>query len=420
VSVCAAIVVAVAASSASASAQDSNVALPKGWIVAAAPGIVGEPDVLKKLMNATDGLVAPDREPADGVYAEFGNMITGAGWISLGPGYRRHVFHEQAVVDVSAAVSWKLYQVVQGRFELPHLAHRRLLVGGQVRYQDARQVDYFGLGNDVPPENGSAYRFRNSDVLGYATVRPKSWLSVNGRFGWIPRADVLKPEGPRLSMPSTIDRFDETSAPGIASQPPLLHADAALVVDWTDHAGHPARGGTYRAAAAAYSDRDNGTYSFRRYELEAAQYIPLLTTKWILALHGWGVVSDTADGQVVPFYLLPSLGGSNTLRGYTDFRFHDRNMEVFNVESRWALFSHVDVAVFADAGKVEPRADDLSFGHLKQAYGAGLRLHNASSTLARLDVGHGTEGWHLFFKISEPLKRSAPASGRSSVVPFIP
>jgi hypothetical protein len=34
--------------------------------------------------------------------------------------------------------------------------------------------------------------------------------------------------------------------------------------------------------------------------------------------------------NTVPFYLLPSLGGKNTLRGYYDYRFHDRNMEVFN------------------------------------------------------------------------------------------
>jgi outer membrane protein assembly factor BamA len=137
-------------------------------------------------------------------------------------------------------------------------------------------------------------------------------------------------------------------------------------------------------------------------------------------VHGWGVISDTSAERDVPFYLMPSLGGGNTLRGYTDFRFHDRNMEVLNAESRWALFSHVDVAAFADAGKVAPRAGDLDFHHLKYSYGAGLRLHNASSTLARLDVGHSTEGWHVFFKVSEPLKRSAPASGRSSVVPFIP
>ena len=74
-------------------------------------------------------------------------------------------------VDVSAAVSWKLYNVAQASVEMPHLAHDRLTVGAQVIRQDFMQVDYFGLGNDSRVSDQSAYRFTNSDILGYATVR---------------------------------------------------------------------------------------------------------------------------------------------------------------------------------------------------------------------------------------------------------
>lgn len=151
-----------------------------------------------------------------------------------------------------------------------------------------------------------------------------------------------------------------------------------------------------------------------------SQFIPLFTAKWILALHGWEVWSDTSGSSVVPFYMLPSLGGKNTLRGYQEYRFHDRDMQAFNVESRWALFAHVDVAAFIDLGKMAARAGDLDFTQLKRSYGAGLRLHNATSTLARFDVGHSVEGWRVFFKISDSFKRSVPASGRSAVVPFVP
>src|SRR5262249_18265032 len=132
------------------------------------------------------------------------------------------------------------------------------------------------------------------------------------------------------------------------------------------------------------------------------------------------VFSDTQGGREVPFYLMPSLGGGNTLRGYTDYRFHDRNMQSFNAESRWALFAHLDVAAFYDAGKVGARARDLDFSDLRHAYGARLRLHNSTTTLARLDVGHSVEGWHVFFKMTDPFRRSKPAFGRPSVAPFVP
>jgi outer membrane protein assembly factor BamA len=117
---------------------------------------------------------------------------------------------------------------------------------------------------------------------------------------------------------------------------------------------------------------------------------------------------------------LPSLGGKNTLRGYRDYRFHDRDMQVFNAESRWALFTHVDAAIFADAGKVASVAGDLDFKHLRKSYGAGLRVHTRTATVGRLDFGHSTEGWRVVFKINDPFKRSTLSGGRTEVIPFVP
>jgi hypothetical protein len=404
-----------------ASAQDSGApGLPPGWIPKTASGLFAEPSLLKKLVNSSDGSLNGDAEPKDGLYGEFGNMITGAGWISAGPGYRRHVLDDRAVVDVSAAVSWNLYKTVQGRFSLPHLAHDRLAIGVQGMYQDLLEVDYFGLGDNSVVSNRSGYRFNNLDVLGFAAAHPTKWLSVDGRVGWIPRPDLSSATGPKVGVPNTIDLFSDSSAPGLHAPPSFVHADVSVAADWRDHPGHPTIGGVYRVTVAGYSDRDAGAYSFRRYEVEASQFLPLFTRKWILALHGWEVFSDTSSGRVVPFYLMPSLGGKNTLRGYFDYRYHDNDMQVFNAESRWALLAHMDAAVFVDTGKVAPRAGDLDFSHLKRSFGAGLRVHNATSTLARLDVGHSTEGWRVFLKVSDSFKRSSPASGRSAVVPFVP
>jgi outer membrane protein assembly factor BamA len=417
---CAGVLTTIVATSGRTFAQDAEAALPRGWIVRATPGIFTEPYTFRHFINSTDSGLAADREPVDGFYPEFGNMITGEGWISAGPGYRQRLFSGRAVVDASAAVSWNLYQVYQGQFELPHLAHDRLSAGVQAMYQNVRAVEYFGLGNDSLKSQSSAYHFENGDVLAYATISATHWLSLSGRFGWIPRPELSHADGPRVTVPNTVDLFTQASAPGLRSPRPFLHGDVSLAADWRDHTGHPTRGGLYRVGIAAYSDRDDGTYSFRRYEIEAAQFVPLFTPRWILALHGWEVFSDTSAGDLVPFYLMPSLGGKNTLRGYQDYRFHDRNMQVFNVESRWAVWTHVDLAVFADVGKTAPRVSDLDFSHLKDSYGAGFRVHNATSTLLRVDLGHSVDGWRLFVKVSDPFKRTTPFSGRSSVVPFVP
>jgi surface antigen Omp85-like protein len=383
-------------------------------------GLLSEPSFLTKVINRADSELNQSGEPKDGFYPELGNMITGSGWVSAGPGYRQHLFDGHAVVHVSGAVSWNLYKMAQGRFELPRLAKGHLTVGSQVIYQDLLQVNYFGLGNDSLKSNRSGYRLDETDVLGYATVRTTPWLSVSGRFGWIHQAELSTLTGWSVTYPNTLAVFSDATAPGLAQQPAFLHGDVSVAADTRDSAGHPTRGGLYRVTAASYADRNYGAYSFRRYEAEAAQFVPLVADTWVLAFHAWEVFSDTSSGNTVPFYLMPSLGGKNTLRGYDDFRFHDRDMQVFSAESRWELFTHLDVAVFADAGKVAPDASDLDFKQLRTSYGVGLRLHNRSSTVTRLDIGHSGEGWRFIFKVNDPFKRSTLSGGRTEVIPFVP
>jgi len=57
--------------------------LPPGWVTPTPIGLFAEPTAMKKLINATDGLVG-DADGRDGPYAELGHMITGAGWTVTG------------------------------------------------------------------------------------------------------------------------------------------------------------------------------------------------------------------------------------------------------------------------------------------------------------------------------------------------
>jgi hypothetical protein len=100
-----------------------------------------------------------------------------------------------------------------------------------------------------------------------------------------------------VAVPSTIDLFSDASAPGILAQPSFLHGDVLVAADLRDHKGHPTGGGLYQVSAAVYSDRDGGTYSFRRYEADAAQFVPLGTRRWILALHARVAFSDASSGH---------------------------------------------------------------------------------------------------------------------------
>jgi outer membrane protein assembly factor BamA len=145
--------------------------------------------------------------------------------------------------------------------------------------------------------------------------------------------------------------------------------------------------------------------------------VPLLYDGLILAFHGWTAMSDTADGQAVPLYLMPSLGGTSMLRAFPNYRFHDRNLLVLNAEARLALTMHLDTAVFVDAGSVAPRVEDLRVANA--SYGLGFRLHTHKKTTVRLDAAHGREGWRVSFSLNDPFRLRRLAR-HTAALPFVP
>jgi len=202
-----------------------------------------------------------------------------------------------------------------------------------------------------------------------------------------------------------------------ASQPDFVHSELSVTANTLDSRSHPTEGGLYRAALTSYLDRAAGTYSFNQYEGEVVQMVPVVDRRVLLGLHGWTVFTDTLADHLVPFYLMPSIGGNNTLRAYDDFQFHERNTIVVSAELRVALSPHLDLAGFYDAGNVAARFGDLNFD--KTSIGSGLRFHLRNTTMGRVDVAHGTEGWRVIFRTTDPFQLSR-VTRRTAAVPFMP
>jgi hypothetical protein len=380
----------------------------------------GEPEIVTKVIHRFEKFKfgeAPTATSRDGFYPELTNLPTGSGWFILGPGYRHHLAGGKALLDGSGAISWRGYKVVQGRFELPQLAHDRLTVGTQAMWRDEMQVRFFGTGPDSLDANDSQYRIRATDVVGYATAKASRWLSFGGRVGWLQRPEILASGGTfKKAIPDLQEVFPNDPVLLVDQQPSYLHSDLSVTADNRDHAAYPTRGGIYRASWEDYSDRDGGTFSFQRYQVEGLQLIPVVAGRWTLAAHGFGVFSDVPAGNDVPIYLMPSLGGHNSIRAYHDYRFHDRNVLLLSVESRFGLTPHMDVAVFYDAGNVAPRAADLNLD--KTGYGVGWRVHGVGSTMLRIEYAHGAEGNRIFIQLHDPFRISR-LTKRMAPMPFV-
>jgi len=380
--------------------------------------IFAEPRTIARGIDFVTRTLGDGSDVKSGFYLETSNMPTGAGWITAGPGYRYWLFGDQMFVDGSAAVSWRAYKMAQARIEMPQLAKSRLVLGMQVRWQDLTQVSYFGEGADSLETDRSEYRLESTNIAGYATVRPTPWLSVGARIGWLDRPSLGAPAGTfQRGNPPTQQVFPGDPVFSLSPQPSFAYREASIAVDTRNRPGHPTTGGLYRAAWAGYTDQDHGAFSFRRSEVEAAHFIPVSRSRVVFAMHGWLVASHTADEEWVPFYFEPSLGGHNTLRSFSEYRFHGRNLLLVNLETRIALFNHLDAAIFVDAGNVGPQVADVNLD--KRSYGAGLRLHSRESTFARVDIAQGAEGWRFMLRLSDPLQLKR-LTRRTAPVPFVP
>jgi outer membrane protein assembly factor BamA len=389
-------------------------AAPETW--SEPQGLVAEPALIERAVIFGDRRLGSG-DLSSGMRWGFADLVPGAGSISAQTAYRRWGPNDRYVAEASAGFSMRGYRAVAARFELPGLAQRRLALGTQVRWQDYRQLGYFGPGPRTLETSASQYRLRSGNLAGYVTLRPARWMDLDAGLGVL-SPTILRSAGPfKRDRPETSDTFGGDPVFSLAEQPTFVTSGISLTIDTRDFPGHPLRGGVVHVAATRYSDRDGGEASFQRYEADVARFIPVARRRVVFAVHGRLVGSGTDEGHFVPFYLQPSLGGHNSLRSYDDYRFHDRSLLGLSIETRVAMMTHLDVAVFVDAGNVAPRAADLNLD--RRSYGAGLRLHSRRQTFARVDVARGAEGWRAVFRLTDPLLLSR-LTRRTAEVPFVP
>ena len=284
------------------------------------------------------------------------------------------------------------------------------------RLRDMTRLGFFGLGAESDVADQTNFRLRERVLGAMASVRVAPWLRLGGRVeGWWPEVG----RGRSSDRPSLEERFAEPDAPGLTEQPRHIRYETSLDIHLPAGVGEAFyQGAKYRVAYAIFSDGELHQFSFRRLDLEAQQRFSLLGAHRRLTLHGWVSLTDTDPGQEAPFYAQHTLGGQwnlrtvheqsigsdgthATLRGFRNLRFRGRNVLLLQAEYRIPVWGPVDVTVFADAGKVTSRREDLDLQQLKHNTGFSVSLMRGPATAARVDVGlGGEEGWKLWLTIS--------------------
>ena len=140
-----------------------------------------------------------------------------------------------------------------------------------------------------------------------------------------------------------------------------------------------------------------GSFDYNRVALDVSTYLSYKKT--ILALNVYSIYSNTD----LPFFQMANLGGQKKMRGFYEGRYRDNNCLVLQAEYRRHLFWLLGFTVFADAGQVMHRYEDLNSTHWQYTYGAGLRLmiDQSQKLNLRIDVAVGNKKILPYFTVAE-------------------
>jgi hypothetical protein len=324
----------------------------------------------------------------DGFYPSVGSVYQGGG-LAVGGGYRQF-YGDHAYWSMKGLWSSRNYKLAEVSTISSGHAGGRIDLAAQASWMDATQVAYYGIGTATLDRNRSNYRLQRTRASAAVKVRPASVFVLGAESGY----EKYESKQGLGTQPSIEERYTTATAPGLGISPSFVHTVGTAGIDWRPSPGYARRGGLYEVRYHNYHDLDS-THTFDRMEAEAVQHVPILRENWVVSFRG--LMNSTISGTT-PYFLLPTLGGADDLRGYSAMRYRDRNSIVFQGEFRWIPNRMgMDMAVFYDAGKVTNQRSSLDLKQLKKDVGVEMRFHGPTATPLRVGVARGTEGWQVVF-----------------------
>jgi Omp85 superfamily domain len=329
---------------------------------------------------------------------QFGGLTVPSG-IALGPSLQWQSSQDRVRANVWAIGSIREFYSVGGGMELPRLTSQRLTARLEAAHVDSPQLDFYGEGPNSLKSQRTNYR-REDTRFDFSLNWPVArHVSPNCKA-----EQLFLNVGPGTSdaVTSTNLKFTAAQAPGLDVQSNFLIAGCGVRFDFRDLPDNPHKGTAVVLQGNRYLAEESGRYSFNRAFGSVEEYIPFFDRKRVIALHAAADMTFHNRDQVVPFYLQPTLGSFNDLRGFRPLRFYDENSFVMNAEYRWEIFTGLDFAIFGDAGEVFHRPAMFNIANLQKSGGFGIRFNNQRNLIMRVDTGFSREGvqvWAAFERL---------------------
>ncbi len=324
----------------------------------------------------------------------FENAYSGGGF-SPGIGYVQFV-SPYNTLDFRGSYSIKQYKRAEVEFHAPRMFNRRgklHVLGG---WREATEVGFYGFGTNTSVDDRANYGFKQPYGSATFMILPTRRIFALGGGVELTQWKLQPGKG---SAPSIEDIYSPGFLPGQGAKVNYLHTQGTISLDGRISEEYARRGAYLGVTVHDYKDQDD-RFGFQQVNYEGIGHLPILRETWVLSFRGRVQSAENKSGQLIPFFMMPSLGGGSTLRGYSSWRFRDRNSLLLQAEWRIMASRYFDTAFFYDAGKVTARRADLDFNDLKSDYGIGFRFHSPLATPLRIEFAKSKEGTQLIFSTS--------------------
>ena len=318
----------------------------------------------------------------------LGGMPAGSGLVG-GAGYLAGATSDRARLTANVRYSTQGNSAYDAGVDLLPEGRSGSPVTGRLagRATDFRSLRFFGLGGATSGADRTVYRLKERALEAGAAVRPGGFAGFGATVQWM-TAEV----GTGVDGPSPDVLFGAHHTPGFGTRTDYLVYGGRADLTLYDREISPAVGAGLAVAAQRYDDQTSDLYDFTRVTGELQAHVPLGYRNRILALRFRTSHAVGHEGGAPPFYLMETLGGADTIRGFPEYRFRGSRNYLVNLEYRWEVWTYLDFALFYDAGKVFSEADAMDLHNVKSGYGFGVRGHAPGGMVVRFDLAKSAEG----------------------------
>lgn len=268
-------------------------------------------------------------------------------------------------------------------------------------YQWRPQENFYGLGHSSLEGQRTNFALRQTWTGVRYEVVPVRWVQAGTEYKWA-WLTALPGTNPAFSSPDVYF----PNLPGFGTQTRLQSVGTYLALNALRRE-YQLGGSLHLGASYQKGLGRSNLLKYYSYEIQMEGRLPLASER--SALVGQANLEFTrrsANSDPIPFYLLPHIGGSSTLRGFRLDRFYGTNLFLLSLEYRYRLHPNLQAIPFFDEGQIFDQTSDLTWLNWHRNYGLAFRYRAGvdKGTVVRVEFGHSSEGFQFHVSFGDRVR----------------